>query len=273
MINYSRIVRNADGNYVGATTDWAAENPVLPLGAIGIDTTARVVKIGNGTNFWTSLPIFGSGAGTGDLLAANNLADVASAATARANLGLSQAATHQDYAEWLLNGSPSGTFRSSFPRRHAASTLAALTSGVMTSVALYLEAGDIITSLTAKSVAAAVTPTSWWLALYGPQATPALIGQTADQGSAAWGANTTKTLPLGSPYAVPVTGIYYVGIMVAATTPPTLIGLASLVGATGWWIAGGKALAMTSGSGLTSTAPATIASSSATGSVPYVIAT
>lgn len=67
------------------------------------------------------------------------------------------------------------------------------------------------------------TPTNYWFALYNAQ-TKVLLGQTADQLTAAWAANTTKTLALQTPYVTPYAGLYYVGIMVKATTPPTLYG-------------------------------------------------
>lgn len=176
------------------------------------------------------------------------------------------------YEEYLLNGAPSGTFRTTTQRSRATATLSALTSGVMHSTAIYLQAGDIVTDLTFKSVGAATTPTNYWFALYDTQATPALIAQTADQTSTAWGANTVKTLALSAPYSVTTTGIHYVSVMVAAAAVPTMLGAGSLVSSTAAIVTGQKVLAQTSGSGLTTTAPATITSSSASASIPYVIA-
>ncbi|HET6353389.1 hypothetical protein, partial [Streptomyces sp.] len=63
----------------------------------------------------------------------------------------------------------------------------ALATGVMTSVPIYLQAGDVITNLSFRSGAtAAGTPTAWWFALYSDAATPALIAQSADQTTTAW---------------------------------------------------------------------------------------
>jgi hypothetical protein len=153
--------------------------------------------------------------------------------------------------------------------------VAALTTQVMSSVAVYLEAGDVVTNLTFVSgTTAAGTPTNWWFALYSSAATPALLGQTADQTSTAWGANTAKTVALTSPYTVPSTGIYYAAIMVKATTVPTLAGrtLHNAVEA-GAVVTGQKVLSVTSGSGLTTTAPATIASPTTVATVPLVTIT
>lgn len=236
--NYSRITRTPEGVWTGTSADWAAAAPtILPLGNVGVDITLGIVKVGNGASPWSALTFVGSGV---------------------------------DYAEYLLNGAVN--LRSSIPRSRASSVLSALTAGVMYSTALYLEAGDVVTDLTFKSVAAAVTPTNWWFALYDTQATPALIAQTADQTSAAWSANTAKTIALPSPYTVPTTGIYYASVMVAAGTVPTLIGAGGLIGSNGPIVTGQKYIAQTSGSGLTTTAPATITSGTAAASIPYVIA-
>lgn len=146
----------------------------------------------------------------------------------------------------------------------------ALATGVMTSVPIYLVAGDVVTNLSVRSGAtAAGTPTNYWLALYSDASTPALLAQTADQTSTAWAANTTKTLALASPYTVLRTGVYWVGIMVAATTPPTLLGCVSAPAI----VTGERNLSQSSGSGLTTTAPATIATPTAKSFVPYVVVT
>lgn len=175
--------------------------------------------------------------------------------------------------EWLLAGMPSGMYRDSVSRLQAGGDLAALTTQVMTSVALSLQAGDIVTSLTFKSGAtAAGTPTNWWFALYDDSATPALLAQTADQTTGAWAASTAKTLALSSPQLISRSGIYYAAVMVKATTVPTLIGASVQAGASAGLLSSDKVLAQTSGSALTATAPATIATPTAVGTVPLVIA-
>lgn len=176
-------------------------------------------------------------------------------------------------SRWLLDGSPSGFQRSNLDRRECGGNLSALTTQVMLSVAIPLEAGDVVTSLTFMSGAtAAGTPTNWWFALYDTQATPALIAQTADQTSTAWAADTAKTVALSSAYLVPSAGVYYAAIMVKATTVPTLIGASLQADAAGAILTGHKVLARTSGSSLTTTAPATIASPTTVGTVPVVYA-
>jgi hypothetical protein len=177
--------------------------------------------------------------------------------------------------EWLLDGSPSTFIRANLRREQCVTNSAALATGVMTSVAVYLEAGETVTSLTFVSGGtAAGTPTNWWFALYSSAATPALLAQSADQTSTAWAANTAKTLALATAQVIATTGIYYAAVNVTATTPPTLAGVtlenAVVAGAI---ITGQKVLAQTSGSSLAATAPATIASPTTVATVPLVILT
>ncbi|MFF6829639.1 hypothetical protein [Streptomyces longwoodensis] len=146
--------------------------------------------------------------------------------------------------------------------------VAALTSGVMTSAALYLQDGDTISALTFISAGtAAGSPTNYWFALYSGAG--ALLAQSADQTSAAWAADTAKTLALSSAVKISKSGIYYAAIAVAATTVPTLVGT---TGARPH-LTGESNLAQTSGSALTATAPATIATPAFKRQVPLVIAT
>lgn len=146
----------------------------------------------------------------------------------------------------------------------------ALATGVMTAVPIYLQAGDVITNLSFRSGAtAAGTPTAWWFALYSSAATPALLAQTADQTTTAWAANTTKTLALATAQTISTTGIYWAAINVTATTPPTLLGA---VGAPAI-VTGERNLSVSSGSGLTTTATATLASPTAKQFIPYVVCT
>jgi hypothetical protein len=146
----------------------------------------------------------------------------------------------------------------------------ALATGVMTSMPILLAQGDVITNLSFRSGAtAAGTPTNWWFALYDDSATPALLAQTADQTTGAWAANTTKTLALATAQTIKKTGIYWAAIMVTASTVPTLLGC---VGAPAI-VTGERNLSQSSGSGLTTTAPATIASVTAKQFIPYVVAT
>jgi alpha-D-ribose 1-methylphosphonate 5-triphosphate synthase subunit PhnH len=107
----------------------------------------------------------------------------------------------RDEMGWLQTaGRPDPTqvfYRANLPRMGLDDIAAALTTQVMTSVPLWLNAGDVVTNLSFLSGAtAANTPTNWWFALYSTAATPALLAQTADQTTGAWAADTWKTVAL-----------------------------------------------------------------------------
>jgi hypothetical protein len=171
--------------------------------------------------------------------------------------------------------SPSTFWRSNLPRiglyDDAGDTgHVALADAVMTSVAIYLHAGDVVTNLSFRSGATAVgTPANWWFALYSNAATPALLAQTADQTSTAWAANTTKTLALATAQTISVSGIYWAAVMVNSTTVCTLLGALGFPAV----VSGEANLSVSSGSSLTTTAPATIATPTAKNFVPRVVIT
>lgn len=157
-----------------------------------------------------------------------------------------------------------------------ASDVGVLTTQVMTSVPIFLGAGETVTNLTFTSGAtAAGTPTNWWFALYDTSATPALLAQTADQTTGAFAASTTFTKALSAAQQISVSGIYYAAFcMTVSTTMPTLSGtvLPHLDLSTGL-LTTEKFLSASSGSALGATAPATIASVTKLVGVPYVVVT
>lgn len=160
-------------------------------------------------------------------------------------------------------------YRANLPRMPLDSRGDALTTQVMTCVPIYLYENDLVTNLTFISgVTAAGTPTNWWFALYSNAGVPALLAQTADQLTAAWAADTAKTLPLAAPYRITKSGTYWAAVMVKATTCPDLVGS---VGAAPV-LTGENNLAQTSGSALVATAPTTIATPTRQRAVPLVIA-
>ncbi len=163
-------------------------------------------------------------------------------------------------------------YRANMSRLQGVSNASVLTTQVMSSVPLYLRAGETVTSLTfVSATTAANTPTNWWYALYDPEGD--LLGQTADQTNTAWAANTAKTVALATPVVVSTTGWHRAACMVKATTPPTLAGV-TLHNAveSAAIITGELPLAATSGSALTDTAPATIGTLTAIAGVPLCIA-
>lgn len=174
-----------------------------------------------------------------------------------------------DYPFQIMGGST--FYRENFDAGDQTTDVAAaLTTQVLTSTAIVLEPGDKVTNLSFLSGAtAAGTPTNWFFALYDTAG--ALIAQSADQTTTAWAADTVKTLALSTAYIVPALGVYYAAIMVKATTVPSLIcKVAGRAAANGALLTGYKVKAQTSGSGLTTTAPATIATPTTVVNRPWV---
>lgn len=159
---------------------------------------------------------------------------------------------------------PSGALASTVPRNtRFDGTGAPLTSGRLTLVACPLEAGDIITSISFLSgTTAATSPTNQWFALY--DSSRALLRQTTNDTTTAWAASTVKTLNLTSTYTITSSGLYYLGIMVAATTVPTTTGAAGTTQVYGIT----PILCGSSTTGLSGTAPNPAAALTAIGSIP-----
>lgn len=103
-------------------------------------------------------------------------------------------------------------------------TIALATTGKMTLAKVTLGAGELVTNLTFFSGGTAgATMTSWWLALYTPAGV--LLAQTADQVAGAIAANTEFTKALATAQRIKESGIYRIGLCIAASTVPTVVGL------------------------------------------------
>lgn len=123
----------------------------------------------------------------------------------------------------LANLGPTGTLAETFPRILATTNTSALTSGTLYMHAIYLTAGQLVSNIGMISGAtAAGTPTNYFFALYDGNRN--LRAQSANQTTTAWPAQTAKTLAMTSAYRVPTSDLYYIGLMVAATTVPTVHG-------------------------------------------------
>lgn len=159
---------------------------------------------------------------------------------------------------------PTGLFRTSFTRAAAFATNVTLTSGQMKLQAIWLNAGEKVTSLMFVSGATAMaSPTHWWFALYDINLN--LLGQTADQTTAAWAALTMKTLPLTAVYTVPTSGYYYVGVTTVATTTPSVMTMTVNTNITGI----PPVIEGSSTSGLSAAAPAVAAAPTRAGLLMY----
>jgi hypothetical protein len=156
---------------------------------------------------------------------------------------------------WIAVGDaplkPSAAAYESIPRQSANGNIAALTSAQLTLFAVYLPAGAVVSSITAVSGATALaTGSNQWFALYDSGLNKLAV--TSDDTSAAWAANAAKTLAFASPFVATYSGLHYLGVMVKATTVPTLVGTAAQVGVVGL----APKLAGTSTAGLTNPASA-----------------
>lgn len=106
---------------------------------------------------------------------------------------------------------------------------AALTSGTLYMAAIYLRAGEVVSSISFMSATtAAGTPTNGFFGLYS--AARAKLAESANFTTEAWAAQTLKTKEMTTPYVVPTSGLYYLAIMITATTVPTLKGHTALTG-------------------------------------------
>jgi hypothetical protein len=121
------------------------------------------------------------------------------------------------------NLGPTGTLAETFGRALATTNTAALTSGTLFLQGIYLTAGQLVSNIgIISATTAAGTPTNYFFALY--DGARALRAQSANQTTTAWAAQTAKTLAMTSAYRVPTSGLYYIGLMVTATTVPTIHG-------------------------------------------------
>lgn len=118
----------------------------------------------------------------------------------------------------------SGTLAETIPRQICPEVnTTAPASGTLGMQLIYLTAGQLISNITmASATTAAGTPTNYFFALYDGNRN--LLAQSANQTTTAWPANTVKTLAMTSPYRVQVSGAYYIGYFMTATTVATLKG-------------------------------------------------
>jgi hypothetical protein len=121
---------------------------------------------------------------------------------------------------------PSGALAETYDRRARLWTASSgLTTGKMGVTPITLFEGMVVTSATFVAAGALNTGTNQWFALY--DAGKNLLRVTNDDTSTAWAANTAKTLTFASTYTVTATGLFYIGCCQVATTPATLMGVAT----------------------------------------------
>lgn len=174
-------------------------------------------------------------------------------------------------------GVPADVFRpavavtESYPRRQGGTNAAGwLVSGRAHVTAVPLNAGDTVTDFQVFTLTTALAGGSnQWCGLY--DASRNLIGVTADAGATAWGGFSSKVFTLVSPHTVTAAGLYYVMLVVVATTMPSLTmtpgGSSALIGLD-------PVLCGYANTGLTNpaSAPATFSAPTALPGISYLLA-
>ena len=136
------------------------------------------------------------------------------------------ASTTEQTSAFVPEVMPTGAIAQTLPRWTNVGNLASLASGTLVLSMVRLQAGQTVNSITWVSRSTAlVGGNNQWFGLFNSNRQ--CLAVTNDDTSTAWGVNTAKTLSLTAPYAITTTGNYYIGVMVNATTPPTLAGLAN----------------------------------------------
>ncbi|MBP5890653.1 right-handed parallel beta-helix repeat-containing protein [Streptomyces scabiei] len=122
---------------------------------------------------------------------------------------------------------PSGRYETT--SRLRCGTTSTPTSGTLYLVPIWLPKGLVISNLAFVSGGtAAVTPTNYWFTLHN--SSRVALARTADQLTAAWAANTIKSLAIAqttagaaSSYTTTYSGLHYLGVMIKASTVCSLI--------------------------------------------------
>ncbi len=104
-------------------------------------------------------------------------------------------------------------------------TFGFLTSGQQSFVLCWLPAGTVSSITFVSGTTAAVSPSNQWFSIYDTNRNKLAV--TVDDTTTAWAGSATKTLSISGGYVVPTEGYYYIGIMVAASTVPTIIGVST----------------------------------------------
>jgi len=140
-----------------------------------------------------------------------------------------------------------------FPRRLVPEiNTSLLSTGRLSLQAIAIREGELLTSISFWSATtAAGTPTNQIFGLYDNNLN--LLRSTDNGTTTAWAANTRKTLNLTSTFTTTYTGLYYLGIMVTATTVPTMKGYTARTG--GQLNAAAPSMGGTSNTGLTTALP------------------
>lgn len=171
--------------------------------------------------------LIGTGADTGARLAIGSAAGAALVADPNAT---NKASVQYPHAVESATRGISGSLASTYDRASIAEASAGtiLSTGRLALGRILLPKGLSVTNITFWSGSTALSAGSnQWFALFDSSRVKLAI--TGDDTSTAWAANTGKTLAVtGGAFVTTYTGWHYLGIMVKATTVPSLVSPASL---------------------------------------------
>lgn len=113
----------------GTTTDWTNSNPILAVGEVGLNTTTKAIKVGDGTSTWSALSYWISGSnGVPFAMAAN--ASPSAVGTALA-INTQETAVTVTFPVSRFSVTPAVTANTSSPRYVVAITSASSTGFTM----------------------------------------------------------------------------------------------------------------------------------------------
>lgn len=94
--------------------------------------------------------------------------------------------------------------------------------------AIELSAGTVVTTVTFTSnTTAGATLSNQWVGLYS--AALGLLAVSGDLTNTAWAASSEQVFTFATPFTIPSDGLYYLGLVVVATTVPTIDGVTGVV--------------------------------------------
>lgn len=187
-------------------------------------------------------------------------------------------ATMTGLQEFVAAGSPTVIYRANFDRSLINTDNAIGTTGLLTMMAVALNAGDIVTKISVcVGATAGATLTNQYVCLYSGATIPLVLAQSTATANAAMAANTVYTASLTAPFTITSTGLFWAGVCVTGTTIPTLVGKTTQLNATAAAAlntlvggSGANGLCVTA-TGNATTAPATMASITQLAVQPWVL--
>lgn len=212
---------------------------VLYQGQIAATVATIYTATANGPSFIRSITIVNNDTGVRTFQLFSGGTAAANAITPNFNILPGGCAVYEDAYGWqffnssgvLLQGSGifnnglndflgiQGHYAESIPRLLCPEVNSTIptASGTLFMQSIFIPSGTLCSYVSwSSATTAAGTPTNNIIGLYDSSRN--LLAQTANQTTAAWAANTLKTLAFTTPYTTSYSGLYYIGFMMTATT-------------------------------------------------------